>query len=207
MPIIWIIVWVLIFLFIIWIIFIVTVANVTILSVIISIIGLIIFIWIVLLIIAAFLPRESRITAEQIISVPINKVRNYVKLIKNQENYSVRVMADPNVKMTYTWEDGKVWFKSARESDIQNVWKWEQEITKIEEWKSYEVEIRFEQPFKGTNYANTSLESVSETQTKITNTFWWTTKRPMNLMSMLMEKTLKKQIQQNLENLKAILEK
>ena len=51
-----------------------------------------------LLLIAAIMPKAFTLTAETIIDKPNAEVFNFVKQIKNQENYSVWVMADPNIK-------------------------------------------------------------------------------------------------------------
>jgi hypothetical protein len=54
------------------------------------------------LIIAYFLPRDFRLSKSVVINAPRETVYDYVRFLKNQEKYSVWVMADPNVKMTYT---------------------------------------------------------------------------------------------------------
>lgn len=162
---------------------------------------------VVLLIVAAVLPKTCTIQVETTINKPKQAVWDYVRLIKNQENYSVRVMADPNVKMTYSWVDGAVGFVSAWDSQDKNVGKGEQEIKNIVEGESYDVEIRFEKPMKATNYAKTMLESLSDTQTKVTNTFSATSAFPMNIVTFLMIPTLKKDMQKNMDNLKAVVEK
>jgi hypothetical protein len=55
-----------------------------------------------LLVIAAFMPINYTISAESIINKPKSLVFDYVKIIKNQENYSVRVMADPKMEKVLT---------------------------------------------------------------------------------------------------------
>ena len=42
------------------------------------------------------------------VNKPKQQVFDYVKLIKNQEQYSVWVMKDPNIKIVYTGTDGTV---------------------------------------------------------------------------------------------------
>jgi uncharacterized membrane-anchored protein YitT (DUF2179 family) len=55
----------------------------------------------IILIIAALLPKTFELKAQAIIKAPLDKVRDYVKLFENQKQYSVRVMKDPNSKLTY----------------------------------------------------------------------------------------------------------
>lgn len=170
------------------------------------ILGIIIII-VIILIVAAVLPKTTKIHVETTINTSKAQVRDYVSKIKNQENYSVRVMADPDSKMTYTGTDGTVWFIATWDSEMKNVGKGAQEIIKIEEGTSYEVELRFERPMKAVNYAQTILEDLWNNQTKVNNTFQWSTPRPFNLMSIFFMPKLRKDMETNLDNLKVILEK
>ncbi len=159
------------------------------------------------LIIASFLPKTFELSAQVVIDKPSDEVRNYAKILANQKNYSVRVMTDPNVQLIYEGIDGTVWAKQARDSSMKNVWKGEQEITKIDEGKSYEVVIRFEKPMKATNNARTTIESLGENQTRVTNTFRGVNPRPGNFVSMFFLPQVRKDMQQNMNNLKIQLEK
>ncbi|MDI9366140.1 MAG: SRPBCC family protein [Flavobacterium sp.] len=158
------------------------------------------------LVAAAIMDKKFTITSEVVINAPRNSVFNYIKLLKNQEHYSKWVMMDPNVKLTYTGTDGTVGFKSAWESKNKNVGVGEQEITKINEGDGYEVEIRFKKPFEGVSTAVTSTQAISNTQTKITNTFYSSNPFPMNLMIPMLKKMLKKDMDESAANLKKILE-
>lgn len=158
------------------------------------------------LVAAAIMDKKFTITSEVVINAPRNSVFNYIKLLKNQEHYSKWVMMDPNVKLAYTGTDGTVGFKSAWESKNKNVGVGEQEITKINEGDGYEVEIRFKKPFEGVSTAVTSTQAISNTQTKITNTFYSSNPFPMNLMIPMLKKMLKKDMDENAANLKKILE-
>lgn len=86
-----------------------------------------------LLIIAAFLPKDFSLTAETTINAPQLQVRNYVKMLTHQTHYSVRVMADPDIKLSYSGTDGTVGFRQARDSQMTNVGAGEQEITAMQE--------------------------------------------------------------------------
>ncbi len=159
-----------------------------------------------LLIAAAIMKKEMSITSEVIINRSQADVFNYIKHIKNQEYYSKWVMADPNSKITYTGIDGTVGFKAAWNSKMKNVGVGEQEITKITDGFGYDVILRFEKPFKGISYANASTEALSSNQTKVITTFSSTTPFPMNLMSTMMKGMLLKDMNENSENLKKVLE-
>ena len=159
-----------------------------------------------LLLIAAFTKKDFTLEKKVIINRPKKDVFNYLKLIKNQEQYSVWVMKDPNIKIVYTGTDGTVGFTSSWESNDKNVGIGEQEIKKIN-GESIEVEIRFKKPFEATNYALTTVTIMGDSATKVTQVFYGKSKFPMNLMNLMMDKMVGNDMQKNLENLKNNLEK
>ena len=159
------------------------------------------------LIVALLTKRDFSLEKQVVINKPKQQVFDYLKLIRNQEKYSVWVMKDPHVKIIYTGTDGMVGFKSAWESNDKNVGVGEQEIMKINDGENMEVEIRFKKPFEGTNRALTTLTASGDSQTKVTNLFYGSCKFPMNIMNLFMDKLVGKDMQQNLLNMKNNLEK
>lgn len=159
-----------------------------------------------LLLTAAILPKTSTLTVSTVIDRPVREVFDYVKHLRNQKYYSVWVMADPDVKLTYTGEDGTVGFISSWSSENKNVGVGSQEITNIVEGQRYDVELRFEKPFKATNQAYTTTEPVGNDQTRVTNVFTAHSAFPMNLMSILMKNMLLRDMNQNMANLKKEME-
>jgi len=155
---------------------------------------------------AAILPKSFRVSAEIIIERPRDEVFNYVKQLRNQEKYSVWIMADPNIKIDYTGTDGTVGFISSWTSENKNVGVGAQEIKVIKEGERYDVELRFEKPFKATNQAYTTTTVVDEHHTQVTTVFSGSNPFPMNLMSLMIRKMLLKDMNKNMENLKSILE-
>ncbi|HMT01566.1 MAG TPA: SRPBCC family protein [Candidatus Absconditabacterales bacterium] len=158
------------------------------------------------LIVAAALPKTFSLSVETVINVPKPTAREYIKLIKNQETYSVRIMKDPNIKLVYSGIDGTEGFTASRSSDDQSVGVGAQEITKIVDGDSYEVELRFEKPMKNTNYATTTLEALDISQTKVTSSFRGESARPFNLLTYCFLPMVRKDMEQNLANLKKNLE-
>lgn len=159
------------------------------------------------LIIALLTKRNFSLEKQIVINKPKQEVFNYLKLIRNQEHYSVWVMKDPDIKIVYTGTDGTVGFKSSWVSNDKNVGIGEQEIKKITDGESMEVEIRFKKPFEGTNYALTTVTAVGNMQAKVINLFYGKSKFPMNIMNLFMGKLVGKDMQKNLVNLKNNLEK
>jgi len=155
---------------------------------------------------ALFMKKDYTISASTVINCPINDVFNYVKILKNQENYSKWVMADPNAKLNYIGQDGTIGFISQWESELKNVGIGEQEIMYINENESYQLEIRFKKPFEGVSQAITTTEAISDNQTKVTTTFLTSTPFPMNVMVPFISKMLKKDMDGNMVRLKTNLE-
>lgn len=171
-----------------------------------------IFIYILAGIVALFLvtalvvKKEFTLEKHIVINKTQKEVFDYLKLIRNQEKYSVWVMRDPNVNIVYTGTDGTVGFKSAWTSNDKNVGIGEQEIIKLTEGVSTEVEIRFKKPFEATNWAKTTVSAMSEHETRVHQLFYGRSKFPMNIMNLFMDKLVGKDMLQNLVNMKKNLE-
>lgn len=158
------------------------------------------------LLVALLVKKDFTLQKEIVINQPRSAVFDFIKMIRNQEEYSVWVMKDPNIKIVYTGTDGTPGFTSSWESNDKNVGIGEQEIKKIKAGESMEVEIRFKKPFEATNYALTTLSVIGDSQTKLTNLFYGRSKFPMNVMNLFMDRLLGRDMQQNLVNLKKLLE-
>ena len=160
-----------------------------------------------LLIIALFTKKEFNVEREITINRAKADVFNYVRMLKNQQQYSIWIMRDPNVKIVYTGTDGTVGATSAWSSDDKHVGVGEQEIKKINEGESIQTEIRFKKPFEDTNNGMTIVKDTGNGQTIIVSRFYGVNKFPKNLMNLMMDKLLGKDLRQNLENIKTNLEK
>jgi len=168
--------------------------------------GLVAFIAL-LLIVALFIPKTYTLSVSTTINQPQQVVFDYVKLIKNQEYYSIWVMEDPNSKIDYRGTDGTVGFVSAWNSENKNVGEGEQEITRIDEGNRIDVDLRFKRPFEGNQKAATLLKALSDKQTMITTEFYGNDPYPFNLLSFIGKSIITDAQTQNLKNLKTILEK
>jgi len=85
------------------------------------------------LIAALFVNGDYAVVREVTINKPKSEVFNYVKYVKNQDEFSVWNMRDPNMKKEYRGEDGTVGFVYGWDSDNKDVRKGEQEIKKNSE--------------------------------------------------------------------------
>ncbi len=160
------------------------------------------------LIAALFLKNEFNVSREITINKSKQEVWEYSKYLKNQNDWSVWGTMDPNMKVSFTGEDGTVGFVSAWESPFDSVGKGEQEITNIEEGKRIDYELRFMEPMEATNYAFMTFDSVALDQTKVTWGFSGKMPYPMNAITLFVDfdEMLGKDFSQGLANLKAKLE-
>lgn len=160
------------------------------------------------LIVAIFVKKDYEVEREITIDKPKEEVFDYVKFLKNQDNYSKWATMDPDMKKTYRGTDGTVGFVSAWESDNKDVGKGEQEIKKITDGERIDFELRFFEPFESTEPAYMTTESVSENQTKVKWGFSGHMDYPMNIMMLFMdfEKMIGDDLDTGLKNLKAELE-
>lgn len=160
------------------------------------------------LIAAIFIPKDFAVARTVVIDKPKDEVFAYIKHLKNQNNYGKWNLIDPNMKNTYTGEDGKVGFVSAWESENDSVGIGEQEILKIVEGERIETELRFTKPFDAVNYASMATESIEDGKTKVVWGFSGSFPYPMNLMLVFMdlEGDIGGDFEEGLQNLKNILE-
>ena len=162
---------------------------------------------VVALIAALFVNKDYTITREVSINKPRTDVYNYIKYLKNQNEFSKWAKMDPNMKKTFTGTDATVGFVSAWEGN-KDVGKGEQEIKGIKDGERVDYEIRFKKPMESVAQAYMTTTAVNDNQTKVTWTFSGHMPYPFNLMRLLgMEKMIGKDLQTGLDNLKAIQEK
>jgi uncharacterized protein YndB with AHSA1/START domain len=159
-----------------------------------------------LLIIALFMKREHYVKREIVINAPRQKVFDYLRLLKNQEEFNKWAMADPDRNREYKGTDGTVGYIIAWNGD-KSVGEGEKEIMNIIEGKRIETQIRFVRPMATTANVIMETESLSDSQTKVSLTNTGTLKYPMNIMIPIAEKKFPKDMDTSLSTLKGILEK
>jgi hypothetical protein len=147
---------------------------------------------------------EREVTIEK----PKQEVFDYVKYLKNQDNYSVWAKKDPSMWKEFTGEDATVGCISSWESTDPDVGKGEQKITGIKDGDRIDYELHFIEPFESTDYAYMTTAAVNDSVTSVKWGFNGEMKYPMNLMMLFMdmEEMLAPDLQNGLNNLKSILE-
>ena len=159
-----------------------------------------------LLIIGLFTKREHYVKREIIINAPLQKVFDYLKLLKNEDEWNKNEKTDPNKKQEFRGKDGTVGFIIAF-SGNKNVGVGEKEIMNIIEEKRIEIEMRFVKPLTFTATLIMDTESLSDNQTKVNLSHTGPMKYPLSIMIPIFEKMFAKQMDISSSNLKNILEK
>jgi uncharacterized protein YndB with AHSA1/START domain len=160
------------------------------------------------LIAALFLKTHYSVVRSITIERPNAQVFDYIKHLKNQDNFSKWAMMDPDMKKTYRGEDGMAGFVSAWASENPDVGVGEQEIIKITPNERVDFELRFLSPFEATEPAYMTTKPVSDTSTQVDWGFSGHMDYPMNLMLAVMdfETMIGNDLQEGLNNLKQVLE-
>lgn len=160
----------------------------------------------IVLIAGLILSKDYAVEREVIINQPKDSIFNYVKMMKNQDNFSVWNMKDPNSKKTFTGTDGEVGFIYNWNGN-DDVGEGAQEIKKITPGERIDIELRFKRPMVSTDYAYFTTESISPTQTRVKWGFTGEMPYPMNAIKSVMGNMIGKDLQAGLDNLKTNLEK
>lgn len=159
-----------------------------------------------MLIFALFMKREHYVKREIIINALRQKVFDYLKLLKNQDEWNKNAKADPDRKEEFKGIDGTVGFIIAWNGN-KNVGEGQKEIMNIIEGKRIETEIRFVRPMSAIASIIMETESLSDNQTKVNLSNAGTLKYPLNIMIPMAEKMFAKDMDISLSTLKNILEK
>ena len=161
-----------------------------------------------LLAIALVTKKDYAVEREITINAPKEDIFDYIKYLKNQNNYSKWAMMDPDMKKTYTGTDGEVGFISAWDSDNEEVGRGEQEIVKITDGERIDYELRFYEPFESTEIAYMITESETVDVTKVKWGFNGHMPYPGNLMLLFMDfdEMIGGDLDTGLKNLKGLLE-
>jgi hypothetical protein len=161
------------------------------------------------LIVALFVKKEYAVERQISINKPKQEVFDYIKLLKNQQYYSVWEKADPNAIHGFRGIDGTIGAVSSWKSKVKEVGSGEQEILEMIDGEHIDYELRFFEPFQSKDHAYFDTTAPSANTTLVKWGFEGKMNYPMNLMLLFMnmEEMLGKDLQGGLDNLKTELEK
>ena len=159
-----------------------------------------------LLIVGLFMSREHYIKRDIIINAPQQKVFEYIKFLKNQDEFNKHARAGAERKKTFTGTDGTVGYIYAWSGD-KKAGEGEKEIINIVEGRSIEAEIRFTKPMVTSARIIMDTEALPGNQTKLSWSNAGTLNYPVNLFIPMMKNFVAKDMDSSLMALKNILEK
>lgn len=159
------------------------------------------------LILAILAPKTYDVFRTVQISRPKADVFNYLRSLKNMDDWSPWAKKDPKMEKKFTGTDGEVGSISYWNGN-KDVGEGEQEIKKIIDGERIESELRFLKPWKSTSDCYTQVEDIGNGKTKVTWGFSGKNKFPMSIMMlfMSMDKMVGKDFEQGLASLKTIME-
>lgn len=161
---------------------------------------------VIIVLMILFAPKKYNVQRSITINRPLSEVFNYLKSVKNQDNWSPWKKRDPNMKQSFEGIDGTVGFISKWEGNKQ-VGTGEQEIIRIVQNKEVITELRFIKPWKSVSEGYLTVEEAGE-HTKVIWGFRGENKPPMNAMMLFfnMDKAVGKDFDEGLAELKQVLE-
>ena len=162
-----------------------------------------------ILVLGVFVPKKFKSERSIQVSLPKDSVYQYLKFLKNQDQFSVWARQDPKMKKTYTGQDGIVGFVSAWESKDENVGTGSMELVKLTPGERIDMHIRFKVPFENEDDAYFETSSINEENTHVIWGFEGNTPYPWNAITYLlnMDEVIGKDLDNGLKKLKSVLEK
>ncbi|NNK87648.1 MAG: SRPBCC family protein [Flavobacteriaceae bacterium] len=172
-----------------------------------------IFVYILTIIIAVLVilnsaaPKRFDLNRSIEINAPVSTVYNYLKYIKNQDDWSPWKRKDPDMKQEFEGTDGEIGFIS-RWKGNKEVGEGEQELKHLVENESILSELRFFKPWNSQSDAYFQIKGLSENSTRVIWGFSGKNKFPFNILMLFfnMEKSVGKDFEEGLSSLKSILE-
>ncbi|WP_299556253.1 SRPBCC family protein [Seonamhaeicola sp.] len=162
----------------------------------------------IFIILALIAPKKYHVYRSIEINKPISEVFQYLKHIKNQNEWSPWKKKDPDMTQEFIGTDGEVGFIS-RWVGNKDVGSGEQEIKRIYKDDVIESELRFFKPWKSQSDAYLRVEYLGDERTKVIWGFSGKNKFPFSIFMLFfnMDKAVGKDFDDGLSSLKYILEK
>jgi hypothetical protein len=153
------------------------------------------------LILALFVSKDFHSEREIVIEKPVEEVYNYIRYVKNQDNFGTWQLSDPDMKTQAEGIDGEIGFKYRWEG--KKTGKGSQTIINLVNNQKVETELDFGFGDPAKSYFLT--EEVSSNQTKVIWGISGRTPYPWNLVSLFYD--MGNDFEKGLLNLKNLLEK
>ena len=165
--------------------------------------GIVLFI----LILHLVAPKDFKVSRSILINMPLEKVYNSLRSLKQQQEWSVWGKRDPEIKIEISGIDGEI-ASMQRWKGNKDVGEGEQELTKLIPMERIETELRFIKPWKITNTGFFDLKQQAD-GVMVTWGFWGKNKFPFSILMLFMnmDKAIGKDFEEGLSNFKVFIEK
>lgn len=160
---------------------------------------------VLLLVVAAFMSKSYSLQREVTINKPAMDIYNYIRMNRNQAEWSAWYKMDTLAKTDITGTDGEI--GSAWHWDSEVTGKGDQTIVALEPGAKIAYDLHFIKPFEGMATNVVTFESIDSTHTLVKNTFSSSSPYPMNIMSLCNDMMIGTPMQDGLNAIKANLEK
>ncbi|QYO67480.1 SRPBCC family protein [Leptolyngbya sp. 7M] len=153
-------------------------------------------------------PTEFAVEREIVINKPRSEVFEYVRKLRNQNEWGPWFKREPTMHQEFRGTDGEPGFTVGWKSELESG-VGEQEIKHIVENERIETELRFKDPFESNSDSYIITEAVDEDRTKVKWGMKGSMPRPFNVFGLVMniESAIGKDYEEGLASLKSILEK
>lgn len=164
---------------------------------------------VIALVAALFVKKEMTAQREIVINRSKQEVFDYIKYVKNQDNYSKWNKLDPAMKKTYEGTDGTPGFVYSWTSEKSDVGQGSQTITKVIEGERLDCDLHFIKPFESKAKIYMTTTAVTDSTTKVVWGYDGKMNYPLNLMRVFIdiEKSIGDDFSTGLTNLKTVMEK
>lgn len=168
--------------------------------------GIVIGLVVIIAVLGMLAPKEINVDRSITINKPVQEMYDYLRVLKNMDNWSPWNDKDPNMERGTKGTDGEVgnisWWKGNKQ-----VGEGEQEVMKLTPTSRIDIELRFLKPWKAINQVHYALAEENG-GTKVTWAINSPTKFPMSIfmLFMNMDKALGKDFEDGLNRLKAVHE-
>lgn len=170
-----------------------------------TLLGIFIGIVFAIAVLALATPKHFDISRSIVVHRPLEVVFDDLRLLKRQNQWSPWAKRDPQMEERFTGTDGQVGATNHWKGN-KEVGEGQQQITKIVEGERIESELRFIKPFKSTSTAYLVTEPVDRESTRVSWGFSGKNGFPMNFVMMLLKKSMARDFEQGLAQMKEQLE-
>lgn len=159
-------------------------------------------------IVALFVRKNYSVHREIKINKPNQVVFDYIRYLKNHDNFNKWGKMDSHMIRQYYGTDGTVGFISSWESKNRNVGKGEQRIIKVSVPKRIDFELRFLKPYSSVAHVYMTTDPTSRQETIVVWGLKSKMNYPMNFMLLFnVQEAIGKDIEKGLSHIKEQLEK